>query len=156
MATTSRWDPFREMERLFGAMTSSAMSSAAMPLDLFKTGDHYMLTMDLPGVDPGTIDCSVEDRTLTIRAERTARTDGEAQWLVRERPSGTFARQLTVGHGLALDQISASYQDGVLVLTIPVAEEAKPRRIEVSHQRAEHAVIDSGADKTIDAGPARE
>ena len=144
------------MERLFGAMTSSTLSSAAMPLDLFKTGDHYMLTMDLPGVDPGTIDCSVDDRTLTIRAERTARSDGDAQWLVRERPSGTFARQLTVGHGLALDQISASYQDGVLVLTIPVAEESKPRRIEVSHQRAEHTVIDSGADKTIDAGPARE
>lgn len=156
MATASRWDPFREMERVFGSLMSNAQSSAAMPLDLFKTGDHYVLTMDLPGVDPGTIDCSVEDRTLTIRAERTARTDSDAQWLVRERPSGTFARQLTVGRGLALDKISASYQDGVLALTIPVAEEAMPRRIEVSRGHGEQQVLGSGAEQTIDAGHARE
>jgi HSP20 family protein len=76
---------------------------------------------------------SVEDRTLTIRAERTQRSDADAQWLVRERTSGTFARQLTVGRGLALDNISASYTDGVLSLTIPVSEDAKPRKIEVAH-----------------------
>jgi HSP20 family protein len=127
------WDPFQEMDRLFSTFAGNARQSGGMPMDLFRTGDHYVLSMDLPGVDPGTIDVSVEDRTLTIRAERTQRSDGEAQWLVRERPTGTFARQLTVGRGLALDSISASYADGVLSLTIPVSEDAKPRKVEVSH-----------------------
>ncbi|WP_372454008.1 Hsp20/alpha crystallin family protein [Occultella gossypii] len=103
-----------------------------MPIDLQRETDHYVLSMDLPGVDPGSIDISVEDRILTIRAERTTPSAG-ADWLVRERPSGTFARQLTLGQGLALDQISAAYTDGVLSLTIPVSEQAKPRRIEVAH-----------------------
>jgi HSP20 family protein len=127
------WDPFREMDRMFSTFAGNARQSGGMPMDLFRTGDHYVLSMDLPGVDPGTIDVSVEDRTLTIRAERTQRSDGEAQWLVRERPAGTFARQLTVGRGLALDSISASYADGVLSLTIPVSEDAKPRKVEVAH-----------------------
>jgi HSP20 family protein len=127
------WDPFQEMDRLFSSFGANARQSGAMPMDLFRTGDHYVLSMDLPGVDPGTIDVSVEDRTLTIRAERTQRSDADAQWLVRERTSGTFARQLTVGRGLALDNISASYTDGVLSLTIPVSEDAKPRKIEVAH-----------------------
>jgi HSP20 family protein len=127
------WDPFQEMDRLFSSFAGNARQSGGMPMDLFRTGDHYVLSMDLPGVDPGTIDVSVEDRTLTIRAERSQRSDTDAQWLVRERPAGTFARQLTVGRGLALDSISASYTDGVLSLTIPVSENAKPRKIEVSH-----------------------
>lgn len=129
------WDPFQEMDRLFSTFAGNARQSGGMPMDLFRAGDHYVLSMDLPGVDPGTIDVSVEDRTLTVRAERTQRSDSDAdaQWLVRERPTGTFARQLTVGRGLALDSISASYADGVLSLTIPVSEEAKPRRIEVAH-----------------------
>lgn len=125
-------DPFREMDRLVGAMLGGPRDNAGMPMDLFRTDDHYVLNIDLPGVDPGTIDVSVEDRTLTIRAERSARTE-VSQWLLRERPAGTFARQLTVGRGLALDKITASYRDGVLALTIPVAEEARPRRIEVVH-----------------------
>jgi HSP20 family protein len=134
-------DPFTStldaMDRLVSQLAPGgrvSAASAAMPLDLFRAGDHYVLTMDLPGVDPGTIDVSVDDRTLTIRAERSARTDPDVQWLARERPSGTFARQLTVGRGLALDRITASYEDGVLSLTVPVAEEARPRRIEVAHR----------------------
>lgn len=134
MATAATWDPFHEMDRLVGSMLGAQRESAGMPMDLFRTGDHYVLNVDLPGVDPGTIDVSVEDRTLTIRAERSARTESDAQWLLRERPSGTYARQLTVGRGLALDKIVATYRDGVLALTIPVAEEAKPRRIEVVHE----------------------
>lgn len=134
------WDPFQEMDRLFSTFAGNARQSGGMPMDLFRTGDHYVLSMDLPGVDPGTIDVSVEDRTLTVRAERSQRSDTDAQWLVRERPTGTFARQLTVGRGLALDRISASYADGVLSLTIPVSEEAKPRRIEVAHTAGSTAI----------------
>lgn len=131
MAT--RWDPFQELDRLFSTLAMNARESGAMPMDLFRTGDHYVLALDLPGVDPGTIDVSCEDQTITIRAERSQRSSSDMQWLVRERPTGTFARQLTVGRGLALDQISASYADGVLSLTVPVSEDAKPRKIEVSH-----------------------
>lgn len=135
------WDPFQEMDRLFGSLALNQRNAPAMPMDLFREGDHYVMAVDLPGVDPGTIDVSCEDRTLTIRAERTARS-GEGHWLVRERPAGTFARQLTVGRGLALDKITASYADGVLTLTIPVADEAKPRRIEVEHsaQRQQNTI----------------
>ncbi|GGM32550.1 Hsp20/alpha crystallin family protein [Promicromonospora citrea] len=134
------WDPFQEMDRLFASIVGNVRQSGAPPMDLFRTGDHYVLSMDLPGVDPGTIDVSVEDRTLTVRAERTQRSGDDAQWLVRERPTGTFARQLTLGRGLALDQVSASYADGVLSLTIPVSEEARPRRIEVAHAAGGTAV----------------
>lgn len=136
MAT--RLDPFAEtarwMDQVFGTMRdASTMNVPAMPIDLYRAGDHYVMHVDLPGADPGSVDVNVEDRTLTVRAERTARTDADAQWLARERPSGTYVRQLTLGRGLALDRISASYADGVLTLTIPVAEEAKPRRIEIQH-----------------------
>ncbi|VTR77508.1 MULTISPECIES: Hsp20/alpha crystallin family protein [Cellulomonas] len=130
MAT--RFDPFQEMDRLMNQVLGSQRAAATMPMDLYRAGDHYVLHVDLPGADPGSIDVNVDDRTLTIRAQRTARTEDGVQWLAKERPVGTYARQLTVGRGLALDAISASYADGVLTLTIPVAEEAKPRRIEVT------------------------
>ena len=139
MAT--RFDPFAEMDRLLGQMFTSERAATAMPMDLYRVGDHYVLHVDLPGVDPGSIDVNVEDRTLTIRAQRSAATEeGDAQWLTRERAVGTYARQLTVGRGLALDQITATYTDGVLTLTIPVAEEAKPRKIAVAHGAGEHAI----------------
>ena len=140
MAT--RFDPFAEMDRLLGQMFTSERASVAMPMDLYRVGDHYVLHVDLPGVDPGSIDVNVEDRTLTIRAQRSAASEqGDAQWLTRERAVGTYARQLTVGRGLALDQISATYTDGVLTLTIPVAEEAKPRKISVMHGSSEPHTI---------------
>ena len=141
MAT--RWDPFREMDRLMSSVLSNN-DTAVMPMDLLREGDHYILTVDLPGADPGTIDVSVEDRTLTIRAERSART-GSTDWLVRERPTGTYARQLTLGRGLALDEIQGVYSDGVLSLTIPVSEQAKPRRVEIEHA-ASPTQITRGAD----------
>lgn len=140
MAT--RFDPFAEVDRLLGQMFTSERASAAMPMDLYRVGDHYVLHVDLPGADPGSIDVNIEDRTLTIRAQRTAASEeGDAQWLTRERAVGTYARQLTVGRGLALDHITATYTDGVLTLTIPVAEEAKPRKIAVTHGSGEQHTI---------------
>lgn len=141
MAT--RFDPFREMDRLVGQVLAADRASATMPLDLFRSGDHYVLHVDLPGADPGSIDVNVEDRTLTIRAQRTVHTGDDVQWLAKERPSGTYARQLTVGRGLDLDAISATYDDGVLTLTIPVAAEAKPRRVEVQRGGATTAIAAS-------------
>lgn len=148
MAT--RFDPFQEMDRLMGQVLGSQRAAATMPIDLFRAGDHYVLHVDLPGADPGTIDVNVDDRTLTIRAQRTARTEDGVQWLAKERPVGTYARQLTVGRGLDLDAIAASYADGVLTLTIPVAEEARPRRIEVT-TGGTPATIEAGSDAPREA-----
>lgn len=120
------FDPFRE---LFG----DAPSTVGMPMDLVRTGDDFVVSIDLPGVDPASIDIDAEERTLTIRATRNTQPDADQQWLVRERPTGTFARQLTLGNGLALNRVEAGYADGVLTLHIPVAEEAKPRKIAVTH-----------------------
>lgn len=129
MAT--RFDPFRDFENFFGNVRQ-APASPAMPLDLYRKGDEFVAAIDLPGIDPETVDIDVEDRTLTIRAERKAPEGDDLEWLTHERPSGTFARQLTVGYGVALDRITANYEDGVLVVTIPVAEEAKPRKIQIN------------------------
>lgn len=143
MAT--RFDPFREMDRLLGQVFAADRASGLMPMDLYRVGDHYVLHVDLPGVDPGSIDVNVEDQLLTIRAQRTARAEDGVQWLAKERPTGTYARQVAVGTGLALDAIDATYADGVLTLTIPVAEEAKPRRIQVRQGEPATAAITADA-----------
>ena len=137
MATT--FDPFRDLDRML-AGTLRTPASAAMPMDLYRSGDHFVAPVDLPGVDASTIDVAVEDRTLTIRAERREQAEDDVQWLSHERPTGTFARQLTLGYGVAPDRIAADYSDGVLTLTIPVAEEAKPRKISVSHTSGQRAI----------------
>lgn len=128
----TRFDPFREVERLIGETIGSAPKAAVMPMDLFRTGDHYVIQCDLPGVDPGSVDVTVEDRMLTIRAKRSAIENSDVQWLSAERPTGTFARQIALGRDVSLDNIDATYTNGVLSLTLPVAEGAKPRRITVS------------------------
>ena len=151
MGVATRFDPFQEMDRLMGQVFGSARAAGTMPMDLYRSGDHYVLHVDLPGADPGTIDVNIEDRTLTIRAQRTSRTEQDVQWLVNERPSGTYARQLTVGRGLALDKMGATYADGVLTLTIPVAEESKPRRIEVQHAGGQSVIGGGEKQQQIDA-----
>ena len=93
----------------------------------------FVAHLDLPGVDPSMIDIDIEDRTHTVRAQWPGIEPAEAKWLSRERATGTFARQLALGRVLALDKIEADYRDGVLTLTIPVAEEARPRKISVAH-----------------------
>ena len=126
------FDPFREMDRLLGDVTRTP-ASVAMPMDLYRSGDTFVAQIDLPGVDPASIDIDMDGGTVTIRAERGPTAGDGARWLVRERAVGTFARQLTLGRGIAIDRISADYSDGVLTLTIPVAEAAKPRKIAVQH-----------------------
>ncbi|KRE22900.1 Hsp20/alpha crystallin family protein [Agromyces sp. Soil535] len=125
------WDPFRELDRLAAGMIDSRQGPRVMPIDLHRDGDHYVLSADLPGVDPGSIDVDVDGQLLTIRAERTLRSDSDVQWLAHERPSGSFLRQLTLGEGLDITSISAHYDNGVLSVVIPVSEQAKPRKIEV-------------------------
>lgn len=134
MATTAnRFDPFRELDRLFGEGLRNVSGSSAMPMDLYREGDRFIGLIDMPGVDPSSIDIDVEDRTLTVRGERRAPAGSDASWLMHERQTGTFARQLALGKGLATDRIEADYTDGVLRLVIPVAEQAQPRKIAVTH-----------------------
>jgi HSP20 family protein len=145
----SRFDPFRDLDRLAERVLTSAVDAGqamrAMPIDLYRDGDRWILLCDLPGVDPGSVDVDVDGRVLTIRAQRTARPDA-VDWLAAERVSGTFARQLSLGDGVDLGGIAASYNDGVLTLTLPVAEAAKPRKIAVDSGSGEPVSIASGAE----------
>ena len=141
----NRYDPFAELTSLLNSSLRQVPSSPVMPLDLYREGDTFVASLDLPGVDPGSIDIDMEDRTLTIRAERKAPQNEGLQWVTHERPTGTFARQMTLGYGLDLSNVVANYSDGVLTLTIPVAEEAKPRKIQVSHT-GQSSEIESGSE----------
>lgn len=137
---TTTMDLFRDFDRVFN-QAARTQSGLAMTMDLHREDDKFVAEMDLPGVDPSTIDIDVEDYTLTVRAERKLERELEqGQWLTRERSYGTFARQLSLGRGLDLDKIEASYRDGVLTLTIPVAEESKPRKVQVQHTGTAEAV----------------
>jgi HSP20 family protein len=146
-----RFDPFSDLDALTrGLLTSQAGSNRTprfMPMDLCKIDDHYVLTADLPGIDPGSVDVDVDSGTLTISAHRTARSEDAVQWLANERFFGTYRRQLSLGEGIDATAISATYENGVLTVTIPVAERAKPRKIEVSHsgrqQSIEPTTVDS-------------
>lgn len=103
-----------------------------MPMDLCKIDDHYILTADLPGVDPGSVDVDVDNGTLTLSAQRTAASSDAMQWLTNERFFGSYRRQLSLGEGVDTARISATYENGVLTVTISLAERAKPRKIDVA------------------------
>jgi HSP20 family protein len=113
-------------------MTSTLTSPRLMPVDLYREGDTYRLDADLPGVDPQSVDIDVDGQLLTIRAERAASAPDDAKWLARGRQSGAFIRRFTLGQGIDSASIAASYDNGVLSLSIPVTEKAKPRKIEVT------------------------
>lgn len=126
------FDPFRELDRLAANILDTQHSPRLMPMDLYRDGDHYVLKADLPGIDPGSVDVDVDGQLLTIRAERTPRSnDDDVRWLAHERPVGSFLRQLTLGEGIDSSTIEATYDNGVLTVTIPVAEKAKPRKVAV-------------------------
>ncbi|WP_091479042.1 Hsp20/alpha crystallin family protein [Microbacterium azadirachtae] len=129
-----RTDPFRELDRLtqqvFGADGTLAKPSV-MPMDAWRDGDVFHVEFDLPGVDRESIDLDVERNVVTVKAERPVRAS-DANMLAAERPRGVFSRQLVLGDNLDTGRISANYDDGVLALQIPVAEEAKPRKVEIS------------------------
>jgi HSP20 family protein len=143
----TRFDPFRDLDRLAERMFTSAVDAGqalrAMPIDLYRDGDRWILLCDLPGIDPGSIDVDVDGRVLTIRAQRASVPEG-VEWLAAERVSGTFARQMTLGDGVDLEHIAASYTNGVLTLTLPVAEAAKPRKIAVDSGSSPAVSITTG------------
>lgn len=134
-----RSDPFRDVDRLFqqlwgnGNGGGNGARAMAMPMDAYRKADSFLIRLDLPGISADSIDMTVEENVLTIKAERPAppRSD-DIESVIAERPYGTFARQVFLGTNLDTENIRADYEAGVLSLSIPVADHAKPRRIEVS------------------------
>jgi len=134
------FDPFSEFDRLASTMLDSRLGSPRfMPVDLYRENDTYVLSADLPGVDPGSVDIDVDGQLLTIRAQRTAPTR-DAKWLAHERPHGSYLRQFSLGEGVDAEKISAVYDNGVLNVIIPVSERAKPRKIEVSSSNSNSSI----------------
>jgi HSP20 family protein len=132
-----RTDPFRELDRLsqqvFGNVAGTWSRPTAMPMDAYRSGDEFVVVFDLPGVSPDAIELDVERNVLTVKAERRPAATGEnVEMQVAERPLGVFSRQLFLGDTLDSENITAHYDAGVLTLRIPVAEQAKPRKIAIS------------------------
>jgi HSP20 family protein len=126
-----RTDPFRDLDRLTQQVFGTAARPAAMPMDAYRKGHEFLVHFDLPGVDLDSIDLTVEQNVLTIRAVRPQLAAEGAELIASERPSGTFSRQLFLGETLDADAITADYEAGVLTLTIPVREAAKPRKLSI-------------------------
>lgn len=127
-----RTDPFRELDRLTQQFFGTTARPAAMPMDAYQHEGKFMIHFDLPGIDPESIDLNVEQNVLTVKAERRAPETKEADMVVSERPHGIFSRQLFLGETLDVSNIEANYDAGVLTVRIPVTEQAKPRKIEIS------------------------
>ncbi|MET3953352.1 HSP20 family protein [Rhodococcus sp. OAS809] len=126
-----RTDPFRDLDRLTRQLLGTASQPAVMPMDAWQEGERFVVEFDLPGMDPDSLDLDVDRNVLTVHAERPVRA-GEEEMIAAERPRGVFSRQLFLGENLDTDNIDAGYDAGVLRLTIPLAERAKPRKIEIS------------------------
>jgi HSP20 family protein len=129
-----RFDPFRDVDRLFQsfAQEQGRMRTNPMPMDAYRDGDMFVVMFDLPGVDPSSIDLTVERNVLTVRAERRWQPSENQEILVNERPQGVFTRQLMLGDSLDTDHIEANYENGVLTLRIPVSAQAKPRKVQIA------------------------
>lgn len=135
------FDAFRSLDRVTGRR---GQAGSGMPMDLYRAEDHFVASFDVPGVDPGSIDVSIDGNTLTVSAERTAAAEA-GDWVIAERPRGRFGRRLSLGPELDRDKLHAAYVDGVLSLTIPIVERAKPRQISVEHAGTPH-IIEGGQD----------
>ena len=135
-------DPFRDLDRLTQQLMGTTNRPAVMPMDAWREGDRFVIEFDLPGVNTDSIDLDVERNVLTVRAERVAR-NGDWEPLASERPRGAFSRQLVLGDNLDLDRIEAGYDGGVLRLIVPVAEKAKPRKIEITGAHDHPASIEA-------------
>lgn len=137
-----RTDPFRDLDRLTQQFFGTPARPAVMPMDAWRADGEFVVEFDLPGVEPGSIDVDVERNVLTVRAERPESTREGVEVIAAERPRGVFSRQLILGDTLDTDSIEAAYEGGVLTLRVPVAEKAKPRKIEI-HTGQDHKEINA-------------
>jgi HSP20 family protein len=143
MAMLMRTDPFRDLDRVFqlAGADGSPTRPAVIPMDAYRSGDTFVVHFDLPGVDPASIDIDVERNMLTVKAQRQPQEPEQASMIISERPRGTFTRQLMLGQALDTEHVEASYDAGVLSIRIPVADKAKPRKIEVTTGSSNHRQI---------------
>lgn len=142
-------DPFHDLNRLASQLVSGTRTAALMPMDAWRSGDAYHIVLDVPGIDPDSIELTVDRTALTVEAQRQAPYGESDQVLMAERPQGSFTRQLMLGEDVDIEHVHASSANGVLQLTIPVKQSAQPRRIEVG--RGGDA---SGQPRVIDVGAA--
>ena len=145
-------DPFRQIDRLTSQLMSGTRTPMGMPMDVWEAEDGYHVALDLPGVDPGSVDITSERNVLTIKAERQPEYQEGQNVLVAERSQGSFTRQLQIGDALDAQNVQADYNNGVLHLTIPVAEAAQPRRIQVQHSGGQQQIGQSSSGENQQSG----
>ncbi|WKG13194.1 Hsp20 family protein [Nocardia sp. PE-7] len=137
-----RSDPIRDLDRLTQQMFGTPARPAAMPMDAWRDGDEFFVELDLPGIDAKSLDLDVERNVVTVRASRPE-LDSSRSMIAAERTRGVFSRQLFLGENLDTDAIRADYRDGVLRLVIPVAEKAKPRKIDIARHDEQRQAINA-------------
>ena len=136
-----RFDPFREVDRMAEQVDQVfRRGTSVMPMDDVRRGDEVFVSFDLPGVDPDSIDLTVERDMLTVTATRSIERSEGDEVLASERPQGSFTRRVLLGESLDTSKLEAAYDQGVLSITIPVAEQAQPRKIAVSGRQAPTAI----------------
>jgi HSP20 family protein len=136
-----RFDPFRDLDRMEELLSGGrGAAPRSVPMDAYRRDDQFLVHIDLPGFDPDSIELTAEQNTLMISAERRFELQESDQVIAKERPQGQFTRQLLLGDTLDVDRIEANYENGVLTLAIPVAEQAKPRRIEITSTGGQQAI----------------
>lgn len=145
-----RTDPFRELDRFTQQVMGTAARPAVMPMDAWREGDVFTVEFDLPGINEDSLDLDIERNVVTVRAERPT-VDPDRDMLAAERPRGVFSRQLVLGENLDTDKIQATYREGVLRLTIPIAERAKPRKITIGRGNAHRALDEKATHEVINA-----
>ena len=142
-----RTDPFRDFDRLTEAVLGTRARPAAMPMDAYREDGTFVVHLDLPGVSADSIDLTVEQNVLTVHARRQRGGNEGVEYLVGERPHGTFSRQLFLSDSLDTERIDANYADGVLTIKLPIADRAKPRKIELSTDSPSPVAIDATSDE---------
>lgn len=141
-----RFDPFREFDRMSQQLLGNGRpSSPPMPLDAYREGDRFVLRFDVPGIDAASLEVTLEKNVLSVSAERNWQPAQGQEVVIAERPQGTFSRQLFLGEGLDAERISATYDNGVLTVELPVAEQAKPRKVLVSAGSGRATPIETNA-----------
>jgi HSP20 family protein len=154
-----RFDPLRDMDRLAHLLappTAMARPATAMPMDAYRDGDRLVIRFDLPGVNREQIELTVDRDSLTVRAERQWKPTEGQEIIVAERPQGTFSRQLILGANLDGDALQASYEQGVLTLTIPLSERVRPRKIEIASGNGRGTRDDAGTITSASDGTGAE
>lgn len=143
-----QYDPFRDLDRFTQQVFGTMSRPSSMPLDAWRDGDDFVVELDLPGIDPAAVNIDVERNVLTVTAERLSRMPDAANAVAHERSWGVFSRQLVLGNSLDTTQVDASYDAGVLTLRIPIAEQAKPRKIAI---RTDDASSNAKRQKSVSA-----